>query len=68
LTATSWSSCAAKLLPAGSCDEMELAVFTSSTVPAGIVAAFKEAAKQAQHAAISRMNLFCIIFVFKVDC
>jgi hypothetical protein len=48
---------------------MELAVFTSSTVPAGIVAAFKdEAAKQAQHAAISRMNLFCIIFVFKVDC
>jgi hypothetical protein len=43
---------------------MELAVFTLSTVPAGIVAAVKdEAAKQAQHVIVNRMNLFCFIFV-----
>jgi hypothetical protein len=49
---------------AGSCDEMELAVFTSSTVPAGIVAAFKvEAAKHAQTVAITVMNLSRIILV-----
>jgi hypothetical protein len=47
---------------------MELAVFTLSTVPAGIVAAFKdEAAKQAQHVARNTMDLFRIIFVL-VDC
>jgi hypothetical protein len=45
---------------------MELAVFTSSTVPAGIVAAFNDAAEtQAQQVKISRMNLFCIIFRFE---
>jgi hypothetical protein len=66
LTATSWSSCAAKLLPAGSRDEMELAVFTLSTVPAGIVAAFNdEAAKHTQHVAINPINLFGIIFVLR---
>ena len=41
---------------------MELAVLTSSTVPAGIVAAFRdEVAKQAQHKVINTMNLFRFI-------
>jgi hypothetical protein len=63
-TATSWSILAAKLLPAGSCDEMELAVCTDSVVPAGIVAAFKvEAAKHAQTIAITVMNFCGIILV-----
>ena len=54
LTAASLSSCAAKVLPTGSCEEMELAVLTVSVVPAGIVAAFKdEAAKHTQTAAIT---------------
>src|SRR6266700_2581369 len=45
---------------------MELAVFTSSIVPAGIVAALKdETAKQAQHTAISPISLFRIIFCFE---
>ena len=45
---------------------MELAVFTLSTVPAGIVAAFKdEAAKHTQQTAINPMNLFRIIFCFE---
>jgi hypothetical protein len=64
LTATSWSIFAAKLRPAGSCDEMELTVCTASVAPAGIVAAFnEEAAQQAQHAAISTINLIRIILV-----
>jgi len=47
---------------------MELAVFTSSTVSAGIVAAFKDAAaKQAQHVAINAMNLFRITLDLMVD-
>jgi hypothetical protein len=63
LTATSWSSFAAKVLPTGSCEEMELAVLTLSVVPAGIVAAFKdEAATQADVKAIV-MNLYRIILV-----
>ena len=64
LTATSWSSFAAKVLPTGSCEEMELAVLTLSVVPPGIGAAFKEeAAKQAHVIAISVMNLYGIILV-----
>jgi len=64
LTPTSWSIFAAKLLPAGSCEEMELAVLTLSVVPAGIVAAFKDdAATQAHVIAISVMSLFGIILV-----
>src|SRR5438046_1008187 len=64
LTATSWSICAAKFLPTGSCDEMELVVCTLSVVPAGIVAAFKDdAATQAQVIAITVINFFRIILV-----
>jgi hypothetical protein len=41
---------------------IRLTVFTVSTVPAGIVAAFKdETANQAQTVAIRAMNLFDII-------
>ena len=61
-TATSWSICAAKVLPTGSCDEIELAVLTASVVPAGIVAALKdEAANQADIIAMSAMDLFDVI-------
>ena len=61
-TATSWSSFAAKVLPTGSFEEMELAVLMLSIVPAGIVAAFKdEAATQAHVIAITVMNLYRII-------
>ncbi len=64
LTATSWSSFAAKVLPTGSCEETELAVLTLSVVPAGIVAAFKDnAATQAQVIAITVMNFSRIILV-----
>ena len=64
LMATSWSIFAAKLLPVGSCDEMELAVCTDSVVPAGIVAAFDdEAAQQAQTIAITVMNFCGIILI-----
>jgi len=64
LTATSWSICAAKFLPTGSCDEMELVVCTLSVVPAGIVAAFKDdAATQAQVIAITVINFFRLILV-----
>ena len=64
LTATSLSSCAAKLLPAGSWEDMELAVLTLSVVPAGMVAAFKdEAATQAHVKAIIVVNLYRIILV-----
>ena len=64
LTATFWSSFAAKVLPTGSCEEMELAVLTLSIVPAGIVAAFKdEAATEAYVMAITLINFLRIIFV-----
>ena len=64
LTATSWSILAAKVLPTGSYEETELAVWTLSVVPAGIVAAFNdEATEQAQNVAINTINLFRIIFV-----
>ena len=54
LTATSRSICAAKVLPTGSCEEMELAVLMLSVVPAGMVAAFKdEAAKHTPTAAMT---------------
>ena len=63
-TATSWSSFAAKVLPTGSCEEIELAVLTVSVVPAGTVAAFKdETATQAHVIAITLMNLYRIILV-----
>jgi len=62
LTATSWSTRAAKVLPTGSCEEIELAVLTVSVVPAGIVAAFKdEAGNQADIIAMSAMDLFDFI-------
>jgi hypothetical protein len=62
LTETSCAIFASKLLPGTVCELMRLTVLTVSVVPAGIVAAFKdEAAKQAQHVAISVRNLFCII-------
>src|SRR6266513_2913078 len=66
LTETSCAIFASKLLPGTVCELMRLTVLTVSVVPAGIVAAFKdEAAKQAQHVTISRMNLFCTIFLLK---
>jgi hypothetical protein len=55
---------AAKVLPTGSCEEIELAVLTLRIVPAGIIAAFRdEATKQAQHVAINTIILFRIILV-----
>ena len=64
LIATSRSIWAAKVLPTGSCEEIELTVLTASAVPAGIVTAFKdEATKQAQHVVINTMNLFRTILV-----
>src|SRR5436190_7844550 len=64
LTATSWSSFAANVLPTGSCEEMELARLALSIVPAGIVAAFKdEAATEAYVMAITLINFLRIIFV-----
>jgi len=68
LTLTSPLIFAAKLLPAGSCDEMELTVCTASVVPAGIVAAVKvEIAKHAQIVAKAVMNWFRLIFSL-TDC
>ena len=62
LTVTSWSSCASKVLPTASFEEMELTVCTASVVPAGIVAAFKdETAEQTHVTAIIAMNLSRII-------
>ncbi len=59
---TFWSSCAAKVLPTGSCEVMELAVLTLSVVPAGMVAASNdEAPKQANITPITTMNLFRFI-------
>ena len=64
LTETSWAIFASKLLPGTVCELTRLTVLTVSVVPAGIVAAFKDAAEtQAQHVRISRINLFCIIFL-----
>src|ERR1041385_2625681 len=55
---------ASKLRPGTVCELMRLTVLTVSVVPAGMVAAFIDAAaRQAQHVAINAMNLFCIIFV-----
>jgi hypothetical protein len=66
LTETFCASFASKLLPATVCELMRLTVLTVSVVPAGIVAAFNDAAaKQAQHVAMNVMNLFCIIFVLR---
>src|SRR6266576_1728546 len=63
LTETSFAIFASKLLPGTVCEVMRLTVLTVSVVPAGMVAAFKDAAaRQAQHVAINAMNLFCIIF------
>src|SRR6266576_2250542 len=64
LTDTSWAIFASKLLPGTVCELMRLTVLTASVVPAGMVAAFKDA-MQAQQMTISRMNLFCIIFCFE---
>src|SRR6266487_1186194 len=66
LTETSWAIFASKLLPGTVCELMRLTVLTVSVVPAGIVAAFKDAAEmQALQVTISRMNLFCIIFALR---
>jgi len=63
-TTTSWSTCAPKVLPTESVEEMELRVLTVIVVPAGIVAAFKdEAAKQTQTLAVTAMNLSRIMLV-----
>jgi hypothetical protein len=62
LTETSCAIFASKLRPTTLCEVTRLTVLTVSVVPAGIVAAFKdEVTKQAQHVAISAMNLFGII-------
>ena len=61
LTETFRAIFASKLLPGTVCELMRLTVLTVSVVPAGIVAACKDA-MQAQQVPISRMNLFCIIF------
>jgi hypothetical protein len=61
LTATSWSSFAAKVLPTGSVEEMELTVSTVNVVPAGMVAA-KEEASQAQLVIAIKTNVFLVIF------
>ena len=64
LTETSWAIFASKLLPGTVCELMRLTVLTVSVVPAGIVAAFKDAAaKHAQHMVINAVDLVCIIFV-----
>jgi hypothetical protein len=66
LTEMSLAIFASKLLPGTVCELMRLTVLTVSVVPAGIVAAFKDAPEtQAQQVMISRMNLFCIIFCFE---
>jgi hypothetical protein len=58
LTETSFVIFASKLLPTTVCELMRLTVLTVSVVPAGIVAAFKDAAaKQAQHMAIDAIDL-----------
>jgi uncharacterized membrane protein AbrB (regulator of aidB expression) len=45
---------------------MRLTVLTVSVVPAGMVAALKDAAaRQAQYAAINALNLFRIIFILR---
>src|SRR6266480_3082162 len=62
-TATSWSSCALKVLPTFSCEEIASTVRTTRVVPAGIVAA-KEAAIQAQLEIAIRINVFLVIFRF----
>ena len=59
LTVTLWAIFASKLLPGTVCELMRLTVLTVSVVPAGIVAAFKDAAaKQAQHMEINAVDLF----------
>jgi hypothetical protein len=64
LTETFCAIFASKLLPGTVCELMRLTVLTVSVVPAGMVAAFKDAAaRQAQHVAINAMNLFRIIWL-----
>jgi len=58
-TATSWSSCALKVLPTFSCEEIVSIVRTTRVVPAGIAAAKEDwAAIQAQLEIAIRMNVF----------
>jgi hypothetical protein len=63
LTEMSWFSCAAKVLPTGSVEEMELTVCTASIVPAGMVAA-KEATIQTQLVIAIKMNVFLVMLRF----
>src|SRR5436305_12649588 len=66
LTETSCAIFASKLLPGTVCELMRLTVLTVSVVPAGIVAAFKDAAgKEAEHIVVQAMNLLRIIFVLR---
>jgi len=66
LTETSFAIFDSKLLPATVCELMRLTVLTVTVVPAGIVAAFRDAApKHAQHMVINAVDLFCIIFVLR---
>jgi hypothetical protein len=78
LIATSSLIFAAKVLPTGSCEEIELSMLTLMIVPAGIIAAVKdEATKQAQHVAINTIFFFVSYWfggrsayeeVLKADC
>ncbi len=64
LTETFCASFASKLLPVTVCELMRLTVLTVSVVPAGMVAACRDAlVKQAQHTVINAMNLFRFIFL-----
>jgi hypothetical protein len=66
LTETSCAIFASKLLPGIVCELMRLTVLTVSVVPAGMVAAFNDAAaKQAQHVAINPTSLLRVIFVLR---
>jgi len=67
LTETFCASFASKLLPTTVCELIRLTVVTVNVVPAGIVAAFKDAAaKKAQQVAINKISFFRVILVLAV--
>ena len=64
LTATFCASFPSKLLPGTVCELIRLTVLTIKVVPAGMVAACKDAAtRQAQHMVMNPMNLFGFILI-----
>jgi len=64
LTETFCAILASKLLPTTVCELIRPTVVTVSVVPAGIVAAFKDAAaRPARHRRISAVNLCSFIFL-----